>query len=71
MDIEQLMGLARIDQEKALAMQQAAAKIAPSNAVAEPSAAPVEGGNNGSDAEEDQPSDNAFSVEKDAGGEQD
>jgi N utilization substance protein A len=78
MDVEQLMGLARIDQEKAMAMQQAAARIKSPDGATGPAVAPVQespevsaAAENGSGIEEDQSSNNAFSVEKDAGGEQD
>ena len=85
MDVEQLMDLARIDPERAQAMQQAASLInsssaAAGNAVApvedepvedEPEASPEVAGENSSETVEDAPSENVFPVEEDAGDKQD
>ena len=80
MDVEQLMGLARIDQEKARVMQQVAAAIPSSGAAVEPPTHPIQDEPEGSVEDDDvnisataddQPSDAAFPVEKNADGAQD
>ena len=81
MDVEQLMTLARIDQEKARMMQQVAAMIkAPSGATGQPVAplqdapnAPVEAANHENTLEtlEGKHADPIVSIEEDAGGKQD
>jgi N utilization substance protein A len=80
MDVEQLMTLARIDQEKALVMQQVAAKIQAPGAASgqtvvpsqKESKAPVAAEHeNISEAMEDKPVDDGVSIEEDAGGKQD
>ena len=80
MDVEQLMGLARIDQEKARVMQQVAAAIPSSGAAVEKPAHPMQDEPEGpvedddvniSATADDQPSDAAFPVEKNADGAQD
>jgi len=90
MDIEQLMSLARIDQERAQSMQQMAATLKSPGAQAghsvaslqdedesddtaegEPSDQAADEAENISESVEEKPSDESFSVEEDADGEQD